>query len=133
MASVQQNSFKAPSMRSSMRNRNQKPFLPSSNYKKCVEVYQQGYGITTSEKPFISTFGLSCCIGIVGYCKEIHKAFIIHADSIKLISNNIGNFYYHLNKASFQSSERPKMYDMYLFGGNYDESSEDLLNHQRRI
>jgi ferredoxin len=125
MASVQQNSFKGPSMR----NRNQNPFLPSSNYKKCVEVYQQGYGITTSEKPFISTFGLGCCIGIVGYCKETHNAFMIHADSIKLIRNNIGTIYYHLNKASFQSSETPKtpkMYDMYLFGGNFGESSEEF-------
>ena len=128
MASVQQNSFKAPSMRI----RNQKPFLPSKNYKKCIEVYQQGYGITTNEKPFISTFGLDNCIAIVGYCKETHKAFIIHADSIKLISNNIGSIYYHLNKASFQSSvasessETPKMYDMYLFGGNFGESSEEF-------
>jgi len=108
--------------------------LPVNKYKKCVEVYQQGYGITSSEKPYISTSGLSSCIAIVGYCKETNTAFIIHADTHSLIHNNIGNVYYQLNKKLSQSesesesepqSETPKTFDMYLFGGNFGESSEE--------
>lgn len=122
MASVQQNSFKAPSMR----NRSQYEFLSENNYKKCVEVYQQGYGITTNEKPFISTFGLDNCIAIVGYCKETHKAFMIHADTHLLIKNNIGTLYYHLNKANAQTPQIARTYDMFLFGGTFGKSSEEF-------
>ena len=108
--------------------------LPIDKYKKCVEVYQQGYGITSSEKPYISTFGLSSCIAIVGYCKETSTAFIIHADTHSLIHNNIGNIYYNLNKKVSQTesqqqqsqSETPKIFDMYLFGGNFEDSSEEF-------
>jgi hypothetical protein len=98
------------------------PYLRSKYYKKCIEVYQQGYGITTTEKPFISTFGAGNCIAIVGYCKETRTAFMVHADTFKFLSNNIGTLYYYLNKVS----EAFQMYDMYLFGGNYDESSEEF-------
>lgn len=129
MASVQQTTFKAPSACSSSRNYNQYPFLSSSNYENCVEVYQQGYGITTSEKPFISTFGLGNCIAIVGYCKETQTAFMIHADTHILIKNNIGTLYYHLNKANAQTPQIPRTYDMYLFGGNFGEMSEEFAEN----
>lgn len=129
MATVQQTTFKAPSTQSTMRNRSQYEFLSGNNYEKCVEVYQQGYGITTSEKPFISTFGLGNCIAIVGYCKETHKAFMIHADTHLLIKNNIGTLYYHLNKANAQTPQIPRVYEMYLFGGNFGDSSEEFAEN----
>ena len=119
------------SSQSSNRIHTEYPFLPNTNYKECVEVYQQGYGITTSEKPFISTFGLGPCIAIVGYCNETQNAFMIHADSDLLINNNIQTLYYHLNEANTQASNTQAsnthhVYDMYLFGGNYGESSEEF-------
>lgn len=115
-------------------------YLEEKNYSNCVEVCQQGFGITksTHEKPFISTFGMSSCIGIVGYSCKYKIAFILHLDNPKMIHNkNMGSIYYKLKQA-IKNNHDGVEFDVQLFGGfqmyrqefvDYIYSQFDRYNH----
>lgn len=95
-------------------------YLDSNNYKKCVEVSQQGFGITksTNKNNFISTFGMSSCIGIVGYSYECKLAFILHLDNPKMICDaNMGNIYYRIKKEMIEKNSIGIEFNTQLFGG----------------
>ena len=94
-------------------------YLEEKNYSKCVEVCQQGFGITksTHEKPFISTFGMGSCIGIVGYSSKYKIAFILHLDNPKMIHDkNMGSIYYKIKQA-IKNNHDGIQFDVQLFGG----------------
>jgi len=95
------------------------PPLVSENYNKCAEVFQQGFGFTSSndEKPYIATFGLGPCIAIVGYNKEHKIGFIYHIDNKKCFHDkNVGTLYYHINKFKENYHEESMTFVVSLFG-----------------
>lgn len=94
-------------------------YIEDKNYSECVEVYQQGFGITksTNKKPFISTFGMSSCIGVVGYSSKYKIAFILHLDNPKMIRDaNMGSIYYKIKQAIGKNPDGIE-FNSQLFGG----------------
>lgn len=94
-------------------------YLTNKNYDKCNIVFQQQFGITksTNNKPFISTFGLSSCIGVVGYSSKYKLAFITHIDNPKIIHDkNMGNIYYNIKQAIEENPDGIEL-EVQLFGG----------------
>lgn len=93
-------------------------YLTNKNYDKCNIVFQQQFGITksTSDKPFISTFGMSSCIGLVGYSAKYKLAFIAHIDNLTMIHDeNMGNIYYNIKQAIGKNPDGIEM-EVQLFG-----------------
>jgi len=105
-------------------------YLEEKNYSKCIEVCQQGFGIakSTNNKPFISTFGMSSCIGIVGYSSKDNVAFILHIDNPKMIHDaNMGNIYYKI-KQEIKKGENGIEFNAQLFGG-FQLYSQEFVNY----
>lgn len=95
------------------------PPLKNTDYEKCAEVFQQGFGFTSNhdEKPYIATFGLGPCIAIVGYNKEHKIGFMYHIDNKKCFCDkNVGSLYYHINNIKTQYNAENINFDVSLFG-----------------
>jgi hypothetical protein len=106
------------------------PYLENIYYEKCAEVMQQGFGITNyeNEKPFISTYGMSSCIGIVGYSEKYKLAFILHLDNKNIIfDKNMGKIYFNIRKAIKNNSDGIIL-NTQLFGA-FQTYNQEFVNY----
>ena len=109
----------------------QLPPLNYSDYEKCAEVEQQGYGFTSAydEKPFVSTFGLGSCIAIVGYNPEHKIGFMYHIDNMNCFTDkNLGNLYYKISTIKKELGVEGITFDVTLFGATI-EIRDELINY----
>jgi hypothetical protein len=109
-------------------------YLTNKNYNKCNIVFQQQFGITksTSDKPFISTFGMISCIGLVGYSTKYKLAFIAQIDNLTMIHDkNMGNIYYNIKQAIGENPDGIEI-EVQLFGGfqTYRQEFVDYIYSQ---
>ena len=99
--------------------------MPEELYSKCAEVEQQCMAITHSndEKYCLGTFGLGCCISLMGYCSETKVGLLTHLDLMGLVED-FGKVYYNLDKISKTMNKKIKMVG-YIVGG--DDITENLF------